>query len=94
MAAEKQKPEVKKMVDEVLALMEDILSDRSVPRNIRAKVEDSKKKIELDSMDCVNFGSAIYSLDDICNDINMPSHTRTEIWSLISQIESIKEKMK
>lgn len=94
MAAEKQKPEVKKMVDEVLALMDDILSDRSVPRNIRTKVEDSKKKIELDSKDSVNFGSAIYLLDDICNDINMPSHTRTEIWSLISQIESIKEKMK
>jgi len=92
--AAKPKPEVQKMVSDVIALLDEVIADRSVPRNIRGQVEESKKKIESGINDPVNFGSAIYFLDDICNDINMPSHTRTEIWSLISQIEAIKEKMK
>ena len=37
---------------------------------------------------------AIYLIDDISNDVNMPDHTRTDIWHLISLIEEAKEKMK
>ena len=36
----------------------------------------------------------MYILDDISNDINMPTHARTEIWQIISELESIREKEK
>lgn len=94
MVTVKSDAEFKKMVSNVLELLEAVISDRGVPRNIRGQVEEAKKKIEVNSDDPVNYGSAIYFLDDISNDINMPSHTRTEIWTLISQLEAIKEKLK
>ncbi|MBI4052451.1 MAG: UPF0147 family protein [Candidatus Diapherotrites archaeon] len=87
-------PELKKEVEDCLGLMEEILSDRSVPRNIRAVIEDAKAKASAFEDGGVNFSGAIYLLDDISNDINMPSHTRTEIWTLISLLEAVKEKVK
>ncbi len=80
------------MNNEITQIMEEILSDRAVPRNIRAKVEEALQKVKLDSV--TSLSEAIYLLDDISNDVNMPDHTRTDIWHLISRIEEIKEKMK
>ena len=72
--------------------MEAVIADNSVPRNIRKAVEEAKNKIGANSEDIgVSISSAIYVLDDISNDINMPSHTRTELWTLISKLEAIRE---
>jgi len=75
-------------------LMEAVMQDTSVPRNIRRVVEDAKEKLKSKEELGVSISSAIYMLDDISNDINMPSHTRTEIWTLISELENLKEKIK
>lgn len=78
-----------------LELMDSIIEDNGVPRNIRRVVEEAKNKMKGDKKELgVNVSAAIYMLDDISNDINMPSHTRTDIWSLISELEAIKEKVK
>ncbi len=78
---------------EIIELMEAVIEDTGVPRNIRQAVENAKIKIE-EKLDATTVTSAIYFLDDISNDINMPSHTRTDIWTIISELESLKEKVK
>ena len=80
-------------VNKVVELMDNVLSDNSVPRNIRRAVDEAKIKIRT-KLDSTNLGGALYLLDDISNDINMPSHTRTEIWGIISELEALKEKVK
>jgi len=80
------------MNEELLSILRDILDDRGVPRNIRAKVEEAEKKTQLNTV--TTLSEAIYLLDDIANDVNMPDHTRTDIWHAISLIEAAKEKMK
>ena len=76
-------------------LMDVILDDTGVPRNIRQTITDAKKRImskegELD----VSIATAIYKLDEISNDINMPFHARTDIWNAISELEKLKEEIK
>jgi len=78
----------------VSELMEAVLSDTSVPRNIRSVVDEALQKIRSNEEKAVAVSTAIYRLDDVSNDINMPSHTRTEIWGIISELEAIKEKLK
>jgi len=79
----------------VVELMETVINDTSVPRNIRRAVEEAREKVKEGKEESgVNISSAIYLLDDISNDINMPSHTRTDIWTIISQLEALKEKAK
>jgi uncharacterized protein (UPF0147 family) len=80
------------MGNEILQIMEEILSDRAVPRNIRAKVEEAISKVKQNN--ATSLSEAVYLLDDISNDVNMPEHTRTDIWHLISLIEAEKEKKK
>ncbi len=78
----------------VSEMMKTVSQDSGVPRNIRFAVLQTSDKILRDSNDLsVTLGSAIYSMEDIANDINMPAHTRTEIWSIISALESVKEKL-
>ncbi|MDO8538081.1 MAG: UPF0147 family protein [archaeon] len=90
-----KKVDYSKEVGTIAELMEAVMADSGVPRNIRRAVEEAKYKITGNGEELgVSISSAIYSLDDISNDINMPSHTRTEIWTIISELESLKEKIK
>ncbi|HLM90740.1 MAG TPA: UPF0147 family protein [Thermoplasmata archaeon] len=68
----------------------ELADDSSVPRNIRrgaqsAKDALAKPRVALD----VRIASAVYVLDDLANDPNLPTHGRTAIWSIISGLESL-----
>ena len=86
--------ETQEQASNIAELMENIVADNSVPRNIRKIVEEAKNKILSNEEFDTKVTSAIYLLDDISNDINMPSHTRTELWTLISKLEAIRETKK
>lgn len=86
--------QLKKEVQEVLDRMGELSNDRSVPRNIRNTILEAIEKTKQKEKAGINYSTAIYILDDISNDINMPSHARTDIWEIISMLESIKEKIK
>ena len=79
----------------IMYILKDVLDDGAVPRNIKNTVggvieslENIKDKPEL------VLTTAIYSLDEVLNDINMPFHTRTEIMSAVSELERLKEESK
>jgi uncharacterized protein len=80
------------IMNETLEILEEILDDRSVPRNIRLKVEETISKVKGNT--ATTLSEAIYLLDDISNDVNLPDHTRTDIWHVISLVEDMKEKKK
>jgi len=87
------KPEEK--LRNVAELMEPIIEDTTVPKNIRNKINEAKEKILLEEGDkAVNIANAIYLIDEISNDINMPFHIRTELWSILSELEAVKEEIK
>jgi uncharacterized protein (UPF0147 family) len=74
-------------IKSALELLERIMNDRTVPKNIRKAAEDSK--LILDSTDSpeVKISTAIHMLDEIINDPNMPMYTRTQIWNTVSILE-------
>jgi len=85
---------IKKLKD-VAELMEPIIEDTTVPRNIREKINKAKDKIITEEGErAVNIANAIYMIDEVSNDINMPFHVRTELWSILSELEAIKEEIK
>ena len=87
--------DAKERIKQVAEIMESIIEDTTVPRNIRNKINESKEKILSKEGEVnVNLSSAIYLIDEISNDINMPFHTRTELWSILSELESVKEELK
>jgi uncharacterized protein len=74
----------------IVESLSQLADDASVPRNVRrgaqsAKDELAKPRVALD----VRIASAVYVLDDLANDPNLPTHGRTAIWSIISSLESL-----
>jgi len=79
-------PGLERVMDALTQLADDAL----VPRNVRrgaqaAKDALSKPRAALD----MRIASAVYVLDDLANDPNLPTHGRTAIWSIISSLESL-----
>ena len=74
----------------VMDALAQLADDALVPRNVRrgaqaAKDALSKPRAALD----MRIASAVYVLDDLANDPNLPTHGRTAIWSIISSLESL-----
>ena len=86
--------EIQEEIKIIAELMQDVIDDRGVPRNIRTIVEQAMEKVTKKNSEPMAFSSAIYLLDDVSDDINMPYHTRTDLWEIISKLEALKEKMK
>jgi hypothetical protein len=73
----------------IFDLLEQIINDRTVPKNIRAAAQESKNVLnDGKEADEVKISTAIHILDDIINDPNMPMYTRTQIWNIVSMLES------
>jgi uncharacterized protein len=74
----------------VFESLAELVDDSTVPRNVRRGAQSArdallKPRVALD----VRIASAVYVLDDLANDPNIPTHGRTAIWSIISSLESL-----
>ncbi|PSG97933.1 hypothetical protein BRD56_03040 [Thermoplasmatales archaeon SW_10_69_26] len=78
---------------QVTTVIDQLIEDNSVPRNIRRGAEDAKERLlnEDEALD-VRVAGAVSTLDDLANDPNIPLHGRTVIWNIISGLESISAK--
>ena len=69
-----------------------LLNDGSVPRNVKAALEEAKKALnQPDGSYSVRSSTATYKIDEVSNDINLPPYARTVIWNILSLLESIKD---
>lgn len=77
-------------IKQCIAMLDHIATDSSVPRNIRRSADEIKTILsnEAEGLN-MKVASGISILNNINNDPNMPLHTRTLIWQLSSQLESI-----
>jgi len=80
----------KKTIRQCVDVLERITNDDSVPRNIRRDA-DEVRNILLNENEppAVRAASAISILDEMTNDPNIPMHTRTLIWNISSQLETV-----
>ncbi len=79
----------KKVPESVLDMLDRIISDETVPRNVRRVASEIKEKLLSTDELAVEAASAISVLEDISADPNLPMHVRTMIWNLTSQLERI-----
>ncbi len=74
-------------------MLEQIVNDRTVPRNIRSVAEESKAALESDGAEELKISTAITNLDEVINDPNMPMYTRTQIWNVVSMLEQLRRNL-
>lgn len=79
------------MIDasKLIPYLDQLLEDTSVPKNVRTAIQKAKDRLSRDE-DEMGVSGAIYALEEVSNDINLPTHARTMIWSLLSELETLK----
>jgi uncharacterized protein (UPF0147 family) len=83
-------PSADEKIKQMTDVLDQLIEDTSVPRNIRRGAENAKKALTnpKDALD-VRCASAVAMLDDLANDPNIPLHGRTLIWNIISSLETL-----
>ncbi len=75
-------------------MIDGVINDRTVPKNIRAAAENSKNALNNENDEPeVKISNGIHALDEIINDPNMPMYTRTQIWNVVSMLEGLGREM-
>ncbi|MCP4760633.1 MAG: UPF0147 family protein [archaeon] len=86
------KEELLEIIEESEFILNSITNDNSVPRNIRRVTQEATDELKKDEDSlAVNASNAISLLDDLSQDPNCPSHTRTRIYQLLSLLEQIRD---
>ena len=77
---------------EAQELLQSIVQDHSVPKNIRRAAKKANDGLEVeDDPPAVRANMAISVLDEVSQDPNCPVYSRTRIWTIVSILETIKD---
>ena len=75
----------------MISKIEGVSQDYSMPRRMRATLKRVSEDMGKEGQDiAVGITSAIYEIDNIANDINIPMHAKTALWDIISDLEALK----
>lgn len=76
---------------DILIEFEKILNDENVPKNIKSKISDIITTLNSqENTQEFKTNKALQELDEVSEETNIPEHTRTQIWSIVSLLESLK----
>lgn len=78
-------------INDAKELLQSIIMDHSVPKNIRRAAKKAQVGLETDDPPTVMANVAISVLDEISQDPNCPMYSRTRIWQVVSILETIRE---
>ena len=82
----------KQELEQIISMLDVMVNDNSIPRNVRARLQDAQNKLKSGEDADIAISTAVYALDEVSNDINLPMHARTMIWSLLSELEGLKNR--
>jgi len=79
---------------QILSMLDLVINDRTVPKNIRKAAEDSKNILNDKNQTMeLRISTAIHILDETINDPNMPMYARTKIWNAVSLLEEMRREV-
>ncbi len=77
-------------ISNIIINLSQIEEDQSVPKNIRAKIKNAVIALKQETISIeIKKNKALQELDNLDDDPNIPTYTRTQIWNIVSLLESI-----
>ena len=77
-------------IKQINELIESLVTDTAIPKNIRKVLTDANDRLKSGEEINVKVSAAVYLIESISDDINMPAHARTQIWAIMSALEGLK----
>lgn len=76
--------------EDIISLLESVLNDRGVPKNVKGSIEEALEILHKPKSDNVRIAEAVSILDEITTDPNLSVYTRTVLWDAVSKLEALK----
>ncbi len=76
--------------EEVVTLLENVLNDRGVPKNVKANIEEGLDILKKPEANAIRIAEAASILEEVSNDPNLSVYARTVLWDAISKLEALK----
>lgn len=78
------------MIKQCSMMLQAMIEDPMIPRNIRRASEETLKILNDDSKSIsLRAASALSKIDEVSSDSNIPMHARTRVWEIASTLEAI-----
>ena len=85
-----EKGDINYRIKETVNMLLQIEKDISVPKNIREKIKTAILALQESNKNTkVMVNKSLQELDDISDDPNVPIYTRTQIWNVVSILETL-----
>ena len=79
-----------KKTEGISPMLNELKEDMTVPKNVRTKVEKVIEILNDNAEMPIKVSKALNELEEVADDVNLQSYTRTQIWNVISALEKIK----
>ncbi len=78
---------VEEQVKDIIEQLSDLLEDNTVPRNVKSKIQSIINYLNENADLSLKVNKALNILDEISDDNNIQTYTRTQIWNIVSVLE-------
>ena len=79
-----------KAIESIEPLLNELKEDAAVPKNVKLKIDKVIGILKKNSETTIKVSKALNELEEVADDVNLESYTRTQVWNVISVLEKIK----
>jgi hypothetical protein len=77
-------------LEPIIGALDELNEDSTVPKNIKIKITQIVEMLNAENMETsIKVNKTLHLLDEIADDTNLKSYTRTQIWNIVSLLERI-----
>ena len=76
--------------EDIGTTLDELKDDVTVPKNVRLRIEKVIQVLNDKTENDIKVSKALNELEEIADDVNLQSYTRTQVWNVISALEKIK----
>lgn len=73
----------------IIEHLNELLVDSTVPRNVKSKIDEIIQSLNESAELSLKKNKALSLLDEISDDNNIQTYTRTQIWNIASMLEAL-----
>ena len=89
MKAKKKDMEAEDKIKDIIVALTALHDDTTVPKNLKNKLQETISILGNGGEPSVRVNKALNELDEINEYTNIQTHTRTQIWNIVSMLESV-----
>jgi len=76
-------------LQQVIDALNEMLEDSTIPKNVKSKIQSTLSALKEDTDISLRVNKALQELDELTDDINIESYTRTQLWNVVSMLEMV-----